>query len=255
MPRIITYNVNGIRAAMGKGLIDWMKSAQPDILCVQEIKANPEQVGVFEFEELGYHHYWYPAQKKGYSGVAIFSKIKPDKVEYGCGIEAYDAEGRFIRADYGDLSVISVYHPSGSSGEERQDFKMQWLGDFQNYIKKLEKKRPKLVISGDYNICHKAIDIHNPVSNAKTSGFLPEEREWMEQFINSGYIDSFRHFNQEPHQYSWWSYRANSRAKNLGWRIDYNMVTKNLEKNLKRSVILPDAKHSDHCPVLLEIDF
>lgn len=240
---------------MGKGLIDWMKAAQPDILCVQEIKANPEQVGVFEFEELGYHHYWYPAQKKGYSGVAIFSKIKPDKVEYGCGIEAYDAEGRFIRADYGDLSVISVYHPSGSSGEERQDFKMQWLGDFQNYIKKLEKKRPKLVISGDYNICHKAIDIHNPVSNAKTSGFLPEEREWMEQFINSGYIDSFRHFNQEPHQYSWWSYRANSRAKNLGWRIDYNMVTKNLEKNLKRSVILPDAKHSDHCPVLLEIDF
>ena len=232
-----------------------MKAAQPDILCVQEIKANPEQVGVFEFEELGYHHYWYPAQKKGYSGVAIFSKIKPDKVEYGCGIEAYDAEGRFIRADYGDLSVISVYHPSGSSGEERQDFKMQWLGDFQNYIKKLEKKRPKLVISGDYNICHKAIDIHNPVSNAKTSGFLPEEREWMEQFINSGYIDSFRHFNQEPHQYSWWSYRANSRAKNLGWRIDYNMVTKNLEKNLKRSVILPDAKHSDHCPVLLEIDF
>jgi exodeoxyribonuclease-3 len=255
MPRIITYNVNGIRAAMGKGLIDWMRAAQPDILCVQEIKANPEQVGVFEFEELGYHHYWYPAQKKGYSGVAIFSKMKPDKVEYGCGIEAYDAEGRFIRADYGDVSVISVYHPSGSSGEERQEFKMQWLSDFQNYIKKLEKKRSKLIISGDYNICHKAIDIHNPVSNANTSGFLPEEREWMEQFINSGFIDSFRYFDQSPHQYSWWSYRANSRAKNLGWRIDYNMVTKNLEKNLKRSMILPDAKHSDHCPVLLEIDF
>lgn len=255
MPRIITYNVNGIRAAMGKGLIDWMKSAEPDILCVQEIKANPDQVGVFEFEELGYHHYWYPAQKKGYSGVAIFSKIKPDKVEYGCGIEAYDAEGRFIRADYGDVSVISVYHPSGSSGEDRQGFKMQWLSDFHKYIKELEKIRPKLIISGDYNICHKAIDIHNPISNAKTSGFLPEERDWMEQFIGSGYIDSFRFFNQLPHQYSWWSYRANSRAKNLGWRIDYNMVTKNLANNLKRSIIMPEAKHSDHCPVLLEIEF
>lgn len=255
MPRIITYNVNGIRAAMGKGLIDWMQQAKPDILCVQEIKANPEQVGVFEFEELGYEHFWYPAQKKGYSGVAIFSKIKPDKVHFGCGIKAYDDEGRIIRADFGDVSVISVYHPSGSSGDERQQFKMKWLEDFQNYTNELKKTRPKLIISGDYNICHKAIDIHNPISNANTSGFLPEEREWMESFINSGFIDSFRHFNKEPHQYSWWSYRANSRAKNLGWRIDYNMVTNNLESNLNRSVILPDAMHSDHCPVLLEIDF
>lgn len=255
MPRIITYNVNGIRAAMGKGLIDWMQSAKPDILCVQEIKANPDQVGVFEFEELGYHHFWYPAQKKGYSGVAIFSKIKPDHVEYGCGIKEYDDEGRFIRADFGDVSVVSVYHPSGSSGDDRQDFKMKWLSDFQNYVTELQKNRPKLILSGDYNICHKAIDIHNPVSNANTSGFLPEEREWMEQFINSGFIDSFRYFNPHPHQYSWWSYRANSRAKNLGWRIDYNMVTKNLEKNLKRSVIMPDAMHSDHCPVMVEVDF
>lgn len=255
MARIITYNVNGIRAAMGKGLIDWMQQAKPDILCVQEIKASPDQVGVFEFEELGYEHFWYPAQKKGYSGVAIFSKTKPSKVHYGCGIKAYDDEGRIIRADYGDVSVISVYHPSGSSGEERQQFKMKWLKDFQNYIDDLKKSRSKLIISGDYNICHKAIDIHNPISNANTSGFLPEEREWMESFINSGFIDSFRFFDKTPHQYSWWSYRANSRAKNLGWRIDYNMVTKNLEKNLNRSVILPDAMHSDHCPVLLEIDF
>ncbi len=255
MPRVITYNLNGIRAAMSKGLIDWMSSAQPDILCLQEIKATPEQVGVFEFEEHGYHHYWYPAQKKGYSGVAIFSKIKPDNVVYGCGIPEYDFEGRVIRADYGDVSVLSVYHPSGSSGDERQAFKMKWLGDFQNYIDELKKTRKKLIISGDYNICHKAIDIHNPKSNANTSGFLPEEREWMEQFINSGFIDAFRYFNQEPHQYSWWSYRAGSRGKNLGWRIDYNLVTKNLEKGLKRSVILPDAMHSDHCPVLLDIEF
>lgn len=255
MRRIITYNVNGIRAAMGKGLIDWMKSTDPDILCVQEIKASPEQVGVFEFEEMGYHHYWYPAQKKGYSGVAIFSKQKPDNVVYGCGIKEYDDEGRFIRADYGDISVISVYHPSGSSGDDRQAFKMKWLDDFANYVEALRKKRPKLIISGDYNICHKAIDIHNPKSNANTSGFLPEEREWFDKFVDLGYIDSFRFFNQEPHQYSWWSYRAGSRGKNLGWRIDYNMVTQNLEKNLKRSVILNQAMHSDHCPVMLEIDF
>jgi exodeoxyribonuclease-3 len=255
MRRIITYNVNGIRAAMGKGLIDWMKSTDPDILCVQEIKASPEQVGVFEFEEMGYHHYWYPAQKKGYSGVAIFSKQKPDNVVYGCGIKEYDDEGRFIRADYGDISVISVYHPSGSSGDDRQAFKMKWLADFADYIEKLRKERPKLIISGDYNICHKAIDIHNPKSNANTSGFLPEERDWFDKFVDLGYIDTFRFFNQEPHQYSWWSYRAGSRGKNLGWRIDYNMVTQNLEKNLKRSVILNQAMHSDHCPVMLEIDF
>ena len=255
MPRIITYNVNGIRAAMGKGLIDWMKSTKPDILCLQEIKATPEQVGVFELEEMGYHHYWYPAQKKGYSGVAIFTKIKPDNVVYGCGIKEYDDEGRFIRADFVDVSVVSVYHPSGSSGDERQAFKMKWLSDFQKYINTLRKTRPKLILSGDYNICHKAIDIHNPISNAKTSGFLPEEREWLDGFVNDGFVDGFRHFNSEPHQYSWWSYRANARVKNLGWRIDYNMVTENLKNSLKRSVILPEAMHSDHCPALLEIDF
>lgn len=252
--RIITYNVNGIRAAMNKGLVDWIKTASPDVLCLQEIKATPEQVGVFEFEEMGYHHYWYPAQKKGYSGVAIFSKTKPDHVSYGCGIKQYDDEGRVLRADFGKLSVMSVYHPSGSSGEERQAFKMKWLDDFSKYISELKKTRPQLILSGDYNICHRPIDIHNPKSNANTSGFLPEEREWMEQFINSGFIDTFRHFNSEPHQYTWWSYRAGARGKNLGWRIDYNLATANLEKNLKRSVILPEAMHSDHCPVLLEID-
>jgi len=255
MPRIITYNVNGIRAAMGKGLMDWMKSAAPDILCIQEIKASPEQVGVFELEEMGYYHYWYPAQKKGYSGVAIFSKIKPDNIIYGCGISEYDFEGRVIRADYGDISVLSVYHPSGSSGDDRQAFKMKWLDDFTAYIENLRSTRQKLIISGDYNICHKAIDIHNPKSNVNTSGFLPEEREWFDQFVNLGYVDAFRYFNQEPHQYSWWSYRAGARGKNLGWRIDYNMVTENLKENLKRSVILQQAMHSDHCPVMLEIDF
>ncbi|MFN5183874.1 MAG: exodeoxyribonuclease III [Bacteroidota bacterium] len=251
--RIITYNVNGIRSAISKGLLDWMRTESPDVLCLQEIKASPDQVGFLELEEMGYHHNWYPAQKKGYSGVAIFSKQKPDHVEHGCGIAKYDDEGRVIRADFGRLSVVSVYHPSGSSGDERQAFKMEWLEDFQRYAKELKKKRPYLVLSGDYNICHKPIDIHNPVSNANTSGFKPEEREWMENFLSGGYIDTFRHFNPDPHHYSWWSYRANSRAKNLGWRIDYNMATENLKPDLVTAKILPDIKHSDHCPVMLEL--
>jgi exodeoxyribonuclease III len=251
--RIITYNVNGIRSAMSKGLLDWMREINPDVLCLQEIKANPEQVGVFEFEEMGYHHYWYPAQKKGYSGVAIFTKKKPLNVVYGCGIKEYDDEGRVLRVDFDDVSVMSVYHPSGSSGELRQAFKMKWLTDFSNYVDELKKTIPNLVLSGDFNICHKAIDIHNPKSNANTSGFLPEERDWMEQFINSGFTDTFRHFNQEPHHYSWWSYRAGARGKNLGWRIDYNLSSESLKHRLTKATILPEAMHSDHCPVLLEI--
>ncbi len=255
MKKIVTYNLNGIRSAMSKGLIDWLKATNPDILCVQELKAEPGQLDLKIFEDAGYHHYWFPAQKKGYSGVAIFTKQKPDHIEYGCGIAEYDFEGRVIRADYGDVSVMSVYHPSGSSGEERQAFKMKWLDDFQKYIDKLKKERPKLIICGDYNICHQPIDIHNPKSNANSSGFLPEEREWIDTFMKSGFVDSFRHFNKEPHNYSWWSFRFNSRAKNLGWRIDYNLVSTNLESKMKRVAILPEAKHSDHCPVVLEIDF
>ncbi|NTW33433.1 MAG: exodeoxyribonuclease III, partial [Bacteroidetes bacterium] len=236
-------------------LVDWFKSVNPDIICLQEIKAQSEQIPLFDFEEAGYKTFWHSAQKKGYSGVAILTKKQPDNVFYGIGIEKYDNEGRFIRADYGDISVISVYHPSGSSGDERQAFKMIWLEDFLVYINELKKLRPNLIICGDYNICHKAIDIHDPIRNATSSGFLPEEREWLSRFIDSGFVDSFRYFNQEPKQYTWWSYRANARVKNLGWRIDYNMVSKPMESKMKRAVILSEAKHSDHCPVLLEIDF
>ncbi len=252
--RVITYNVNGIRAAMNKGLVEWVRDAAPDVLCLQEIKASPEQVDVGAFESMGYHLYWYPAKKKGYSGVAVFSKIKPKHVEYGCGMKEYDDEGRVLRLDLEDVSVMSVYHPSGSSGDERQAFKMKWLTDFSQYIAGLRQTQNRLILCGDFNICHRAIDIHNPKSNANTSGFLPEEREWMEQFINTGFIDTFRHFNKEPHHYSWWSYRAGSRGKNLGWRIDYNMASQDLEPRLRRAVILPDAMHSDHCPVLLELE-
>jgi exodeoxyribonuclease-3 len=254
MAKIISYNLNGIRSALSKGLLDWLKASNPDIFCVQETKAHPEQIDQTLFESLGYHCYFHSAQKKGYSGVAIFSKTKPDSISIGCGIEKYDAEGRVIRADYGDLSVMSVYMPSGSSGEERQAFKMEWLKDFQFYIDKLKEERKKLIICGDYNICHQAIDIHNPIANAKTSGFLPEERAWIDNFMKSGFIDTFRHFNQQPHHYSWWSYRANSREKNLGWRIDYNLASDNLKAMIKNAHILPEAKHSDHCPVSLELE-
>ncbi len=255
MKKIITYNVNGIRSAISKGLMDWLKATNADIVCFQELKAEPTQLDLKIFEQAGYHHFWYPAQKKGYSGVAIFTKQKPTNVHYGCGIAEYDFEGRVIRADYGDVSVMSVYHPSGSSGEERQAFKMKWLTDFQKYIDTLKKERSKLIICGDYNICHQPIDIHNPKSNANSSGFLPEERKWIDDFMKTGFVDSFRHFNKEPHNYTWWSFRSNARAKNLGWRIDYNLVSKTMETKMKRASILAEAKHSDHCPVLLEIDF
>lgn len=255
MKKIISYNVNGIRAALRKGLIDWLKEVNPDIVCLQEIKAQNEQIPVFDFVEAGYINFWFPAKRKGYSGVAILTKTEPDKMVYGMGIEKYDDEGRFLRADYGDISVVSVYFPSGSSGDERQAFKIQWLADFQKYINKLKKSRPNLILAGDYNICHEAIDIHDPIRNAKVSGFLPEERKWMTQFLNSGFTDSFRYFNNEPNNYTWWSFRANARARNLGWRIDYEMISNPIAKKLKRALILPEVKYSDHCPVLLEIDF
>ncbi len=253
--KIITYNVNGIRSAIGKGLVTWLMREKPDIVCLQETKAQPDQIPVDEFEALGYHCNWFSAQKRGYSGVGILSLRNPDNVVLGLGIERYDYEGRFMRADFGDVSVVSVYHPSGTTGEERQDFKMEWLADFHDYAHELIETRPKLILSGDYNICHRAIDIHDPVRNAKNSGFLPEEREWMEAFISSGFTDSFRYFNKHPHHYTWWSYRAGARKRNLGWRIDYNMVSRSLAPSMLNAWIQPDAVHSDHCPAVLEIDF
>ena len=251
--KIVTYNINGIRAAIRKGLDEWLKSTDPDIICLQEIKAREEQFDSSIFTNLRYHCYWYSAQKPGYSGTAILCKEKPIKVTYGMNHENYDNEGRVMRVDFETYSVISVYMPSGSSGDSRQAFKMTFLEDFHQYISELIQQIPNLIIAGDYNICHKAIDIHNPQRNQKTSGFLPEEREWLSSFIDLGFIDTFRHFNQKPHQYSWWSYRANSRAKNLGWRIDYLLATHTMESRLNRAAILSQAKHSDHCPVLLEL--
>ena len=252
--KIITYNVNGLRSALSKGLAEWIASEAPDVLCLQETKAQPDQIPENAFEHLGYECHWFSAIKKGYSGVGILTRIEPDRVVRGMGIERYDAEGRFIRADFGDLSVVSVYHPSGTSGEERQAFKMKWLDDFRQYVYGLLETRPGLILCGDYNICHRPIDIHDPVRNASNSGFLPEEREWIGKFIDSGFIDTFRLFHSEPDRYTWWSFRAGARAKNKGWRIDYIMAAETLRNRLRGADILPDVRHSDHCPAVLELD-
>ncbi|MCH1431552.1 MAG: exodeoxyribonuclease III [Flavobacteriaceae bacterium] len=252
--RVLSYNVNGIRAALKKGLADWLQAADPDVLCVQETKALQEQVDTGVFEDLGYHHYWFSAQKKGYSGVAIFTKKEPNKVVYGSGIDHMDFEGRILRVDFDEVSVMSLYLPSGTN-VDRLDYKFKFMDEFQDYIEKLKKEIPNLVICGDYNICHEAIDIHDPIRNKTVSGFLPEERSWLDGFMKSGFIDSFRFLNSEPHQYSWWSYRANARNNNKGWRIDYALVSSPLKENISRSFILPEAKHSDHCPVGLELNF
>lgn len=252
--KIISYNVNGIRAAISKGFIDWLKSANPDVICLQEIKAMEDQIPVADFEAAGYsYHYWFPAQKKGYSGVAILSKIKPNNVVFGTGIAHMDFEGRNIRVDFDDISVMSLYLPSGTN-MDRLNHKFMYMDDFQDYIRELHKEIPNLVICGDYNICHTEIDIHDPIRNKNVSGFLPEERSWLDIFMNNGFIDSFRHFNKDPHNYTWWSYRAGARGNNKGWRLDYILVSRAIENRLKRAVILSEANHSDHCPVLAEIE-
>lgn len=252
--KIVSYNVNGIRAALNKGFLDWLKATDPDIIGLQEVKAELNQIDKAIFEDIGYNIYWFPAVKKGYSGVAILSKLKPKHVEYGMGISKYDDEGRMIRTDFETFSFVSAYFPSGTTGDVRQDFKYIFLDDIYGYSQDLKEKLPNLILSGDYNICHKPIDIHNPVSNKNSSGFLPEERAWMDKFTESGFDDSFRLFNKNPHQYTWWSYRAGSRGKNLGWRIDYHMTTDSMKERIKRSVILPEAYHSDHCPIMIEIE-
>jgi len=251
--KIISYNVNGIRAAINKGFIEWLQSANPDVICLQEIKAMEEQLDLDLFKDAGYHYnYWFSAQKKGYSGVAVLCKTKPNHVEYGTGIESMDFEGRNLRVDYDNLSIMSMYLPSGTNAA-RLEHKFDYMNLIQKYLNKLTDTLPNLVVCGDYNICHEEIDIHNPKMKG-VSGFLPEEREWLGDFIDSGFIDSFRHLNPERQEYSWWSYRANARANNKGWRLDYAMVSQPLQQKIKRAVILPEAKHSDHCPILVEIE-
>ena len=253
--KILSYNVNGIRAAMRKDILPWLQTTDADVVCIQETKATKEQVDLEAIQAAGYpYHYWFSAQKKGYSGVASFCKQEPTHVAYGTGIESMDFEGRNIRVDFKEVSIMSLYLPSGTNSA-RLEHKLEYMALFQEYVNTLKKELPNLVICGDYNICHQAIDIHNPVSNKNSSGFLPIERAWLDDFISQGFIDSFRHLNKQPDQYTWWSYRANARANNKGWRIDYNMVSQPLKEHIKRAVILPAAVHSDHCPHMVELSF
>ena len=251
--KIISYNVNGIRAAMKKGFIDWLIHEQPDVICIQEIKAMQEQIDIDALEKIGYkYNYWFSAEKKGYSGVGIISKKEPNNVFYGTGISEMDFEGRNIRVDFDKFSVMSLYLPSGTN-LDRLEFKLSYMDKFYDYVSILKKTNPNLIIAGDFNICHKAIDIHDPIRNKNVSGFLPVERNWLSKFIELGFIDSFRFFDKNPHKYSWWTYRANARANNKGWRIDYIMVSQSLENKMKNASILSEVIHSDHCPILVEI--
>lgn len=253
MIKIVSYNLNGIRAAMRKGLVDWLADNDFDVVGFQEVKAMREQVDLQPFEDLGYEVYWHAAERKGYSGVALLSKQRPDQVVEGCGIEKYDKEGRVIRADFGDWTLLNCYFPSGTSGDERQAFKYDFLDDFKAWIEALRKERPNLIIQGDYNIAHTEMDIHNPKSNKNTSGFLPEERAWLSEWWASGFVDSFRSQHPEQEKYSWWSYRAASRKRNKGWRIDYQAVATPLADRIEESDLLNDAVHSDHCPCYLAL--
>jgi exodeoxyribonuclease-3 len=251
--RIISYNVNGIRSALRKGFLEWLATDPADIVCLQEIKACQDDVDASGFERQGYAHYWYPAQKKGYSGVAVLTRIRPLAVHYGNACSQSDAEGRVLRLDFPGFTLVNAYFPSGTSGEARQRYKYQWLEEFLCWLQELNARVPGLVVCGDYNICHKAIDIHDPVRNKNSTGFLPEERAWMDRFFASGFVDTFRHFNPDPHQYSWWSFRAGARANNKGWRIDYVNASETLRERLQGARIFPEVRHSDHCPVYLKL--
>jgi len=254
MTSIVSYNVNGIRAAINKSLFDWLAAEQFDIVCFQETKAQPTDVGPLHLETLGYRHYWHSAEKKGYSGVATFCKREPDHVEVGCGIEKYDREGRILRTDFGNWTLLNCYFPSGTTGEVRQAFKMEFLDDFQYWINDLKAQRPNLIVVGDFNIAHTERDIHDPKGNKNSSGFLPEERAWMTRWLENGFTDAFRHRHPDLVEYSWWTFRANARANNKGWRIDYQSVSDNLRDRIVDARQLTGIVHSDHCPVFMKID-
>jgi exodeoxyribonuclease-3 len=251
--KLATYNVNGLRAALRKGLADWVTAELPDVLCLQEVKALPEEVDFAPFAALGYEAHWHPAQKKGYSGVATFLRHKPSEVTIGSGNDLYDSEGRVLLTTLPTGEVImNVYMPSGTTGDVRQDFKYKWLDFFLDFAQEASARIPKLIICGDFNIAHTEIDIHNPVANKKSSGFLPEERAWMTKFLATGFTDAFRQLHPTEQAYSWWTYRAGARERNLGWRIDYVVTSLSLTPHLTTARMAPEAQHSDHCPVLVE---
>lgn len=255
--KVLSYNVNGLRAAIRKGFVDWVKENDIDIIGLQEAKALREQVDLEELQAAGYEHiYWHAAEKKGYSGVVVLSKVKADLEVQGMGIERFDKEGRVLRLDFGDWTLLNCYFPSGTSGAVRQEVKYDFLDSIYDWVQELKKERPKILLQGDYNIAHEEIDIHDPKRNHKTSGFLPEERAWMSKWLEEGgFVDSFRQLQPEEQKFSWWSMRSKTaRANNKGWRIDYQCVSEDLAPAIKGAELLNDAVHSDHCPCLIELD-
>lgn len=252
--KIVTLNLNGLRSALDKGLAAWVIETNADLYAFQEIKTDQSIVEKFGEQFPGYDWYTFPAVRKGYSGTAILSKHKPQSVSYGCAKEEYDTEGRLLSLHFVNFTLMNLYLPSGSSGDERQTFKEDMMAYFYGYIEQQLKNLPGLVLVGDFNICHQAIDIHNPVRLKNTSGFLPQERQWFSDFLALGLVDSFRYKNPEPGHYTWWSYRANAKAKNLGWRIDYQLISENLRDGVQSHSIASEQNFSDHCPTILTID-
>jgi len=252
--KLISWNVNGIRAADKKGLFDWFKKEQPDILCLQEIKALPAQIPAHLKNTPGYHIYFNSAERKGYSGVATYSKLKPENVEKGFGIEKFDNEGRILITKYAKFTLFNIYYPNGKKNQERLDYKLDFYDTFLAIADNLKVKGENIIVCGDFNTAHKEIDLAHPKENENISGFLPIERAWIDTFIDHGYADTFRRFNKEPNQYSWWSMRTAARERNVGWRLDYFFVNKEFLNKVKNAFILQDVMGSDHCPVGIEIE-
>lgn len=252
--RLLSWNVNGIRAADRKGLYDWFKEDQPDILCLQEIKAMKEQLPPYLKNAPGYNIYINSGERKGYSGVATYTKIKPIDIKNGFGIEKFDKEGRILITEFPGFVLFNIYFPNGKKNQERLDYKLDFYDIFLAYADNLKAKGKNIVVCGDFNTAHKEIDLARPKENEKISGFLPIERAWIDTFVDHGYIDTFRHFNKEPDQYSWWDMKTNARERNVGWRIDYFFVNKEFMLKVKKAFIMQDVMGSDHCPVGIEIE-
>ena len=251
---LISWNVNGIRAIEKKGFLEWLNKESPDILCLQETKAHPDQLSEFLIKPQGYNTYWSSAERKGYSGVAIYTKKKPHDIQEGLGVDELDKEGRLLMLDYGTFVLLNCYYPNGGRGNIRVPFKMAYYEAFLKKINKLKKQGKKIVICGDVNTAHTEIDLARPKENAKNTGFLPEERAWVSKFLDHGYIDTFRHFCKEPGHYTWWDYKTKARERDVGWRIDYFFVSANLQNSLKTAFILKDVLGSDHCPIGIRMD-
>jgi exodeoxyribonuclease-3 len=251
--KLLCWNVNGIRAVMKRGFLDWLAREAPDILCLQETKATPADLPEELIYPAGYHTYWNNPEKKGYAGVATFTRQKPLKVLNGFSLPEFDREGRVIISEYPGFTLLNIYFPNGKQSEERLKFKMDFYNAFLDYIEPLRKDGKKLIICGDVNTAHKEIDLARPKENSKISGFLPEERAWLDKFVARGYIDTFRHFNQEPGQYTWWDVKSRARERNIGWRIDYFFVTENLKSQLIKAAIMSEVTGSDHCPIVLVV--